>query len=100
MKAKAIGRATEDGDLGPLWQRAFPSRKQVPIENTSHNTVVAQIHTPCPLRGTGDVHACYRMMEFGRRSAFAVWPCGFTVNRWPILSQRMSRNAPRLEIHR
>ena len=64
--AKAIGRAHEVAELGPLWQRAFPSKKQVPIVSISNDTVIAQIHTPCPLRGSGDVHACYRMMEFDR----------------------------------
>lgn len=66
VKAKAIGRASEVAELGSLWQRSFPSKKQVPIESVTENTVIAQIHTPCPLRGTGDVHACHRMMEFDR----------------------------------
>lgn len=66
VRAKGIGRARDVSELGPLWQRSFPSRKQVPIESTSQDTVVAQIHTPCPLRGSGDLHACYRMMEFDR----------------------------------
>jgi hypothetical protein len=65
-KAKAIGKANEIAELGSLWQRSFPSKKQVPIESVSGNTIIAQIHTPCPLRGSGDVHACYRMMEFDR----------------------------------
>jgi hypothetical protein len=66
VSAKSIGHAQAVAELGPLWQRSFPSKKQVPIESTSNNTVIAQIHTPCPLRGSGDVHACYRMMEFDR----------------------------------
>jgi hypothetical protein len=66
VRSKAIGRAQEVAELGPLWQRSFPAKKQVPIESTSGNTVVAQIHTRCPLRGSGDVQACYRMMEFDR----------------------------------
>lgn len=66
IKTKAIGQASELEHLGPLWQRAFPSKKQVPIESVSGNTVIAQIHTPCPLRGSGDVQACYRMMAFDR----------------------------------
>lgn len=32
----------------------------------STDTVHARILTPCPLRGTGDVHACHRMMAFDR----------------------------------
>lgn len=66
VKAKAIGTASEVAELGSLWQRSFPSKKQVPIESVAGNTVIAQIHTPCPLRGSGDVHACHRMMEFDR----------------------------------
>ena len=66
VRVKAIGRTNEIAELGSLWQRSFPSRKQVPIESIAGNTVIAQIHTPCPLRGSGDVHACYRMMEFDR----------------------------------
>ena len=66
VRAKAIGRARELAELGPLWQRSFPATKQVPLESTSSHTVVAQIHTACPLRGSGDVQACYCMMEFDR----------------------------------
>ena len=66
VQAKGIGRAESLAELGPLWQQSFPSRKQVPIESVSDTTVYAQIHTPCPLRGTGDVRACYRMMEYDR----------------------------------
>ena len=66
MRSKGIGRANELEALGPLWQRAFPSDKQVPIERVSADTVYARILTPCPLRGTGDVHACHRMMAFDR----------------------------------
>jgi hypothetical protein len=66
VRTKGIGHAHSVAELGPLWQRSFPAVKQVPIESTSDTTVIAQIHTPCPLRGTGDVHACHRMMEFDR----------------------------------
>jgi hypothetical protein len=66
VRVKAIGHASEIAELGPLWQRSFPSRKQVPIVSVSDDTVIAEIHTPCPLRGSGDVHACYKMMEFDR----------------------------------
>lgn len=66
VRAKGIRRARSVGDLGAQWQRAFPSKKQVPIESESADTVIAQIHTPCPLRGSGDVQACHRMMAFDR----------------------------------
>jgi hypothetical protein len=66
VRSKGIRAARDDADLGAQWQRAFPSAKQVPIRRIEDGTVYAEIHTPCPLRGTGDVHACHRMMEFDR----------------------------------
>jgi hypothetical protein len=66
VRGKHIGHASSVAELGPLWQRAFPAKKQVPIESVSADTVIAQIHTPCPLRGSGDLQACHRMMEFDR----------------------------------
>ena len=69
IRSKGIRAARDDADLGAQWQRGFPSSKQVPITRIENGTVYAQIHTPCPLRGSGDVHACYRMMEFDRAVA-------------------------------
>jgi hypothetical protein len=66
VSTRRIGRANCVAELGPLWQRSFPSKKHVPIKTITEDTVYAEIHTPCPLRGTGDLHACYRMMEFDR----------------------------------
>lgn len=66
VRLKNIRATSELEELGPAWQQAFPSKKQVPIESVDDRTVIAQIHTPCPLRGTGDVHACHRMMAFDR----------------------------------
>ena len=69
IRSKGIRAARDDADLGAQWQRAFPSARQVPIRRIDAGTVYAEIHTPCPLRGTGDVQACYRMMEFDREVA-------------------------------
>lgn len=66
VRSKRIRTAESVADLGEQWQRAFPARKQVPIVRVTDDTVYAQIHTPCPLRGSGDLHACHRMMEFDR----------------------------------
>jgi hypothetical protein len=52
--------------LGATWQSAFPARKQVPIVGIDEDTAFGEIHTPCPLRGSGDVDACYRMMGYDR----------------------------------
>ena len=53
--------------IGREWQRMFPSRKMVPIVQEDDTTVIANITAACPLRGTGDTAACYRMMEYDRR---------------------------------
>jgi hypothetical protein len=66
VRTKRIGQARSLAELGPLWQQSFPSRKQVPIELVTRDTVYAQILTPCPLRGSGDLQACHRMMQFDR----------------------------------
>jgi hypothetical protein len=66
IKAKRIGTANKVEELGAPWQRSFPSSKQVPIKAVTADTVYAEIHTPCPLRGSGDLHACHRMMNFDR----------------------------------
>lgn len=66
VRTKGIRPARDAADLGAQWQRAFPSAKQVPIRRIAGDTVYAEIHTPCPLRGSDDVHACHRMMEFDR----------------------------------
>ncbi len=58
-------------DLGAAWQRGFPSPKQVPIEAVTADTVFARIETPCPLRGSGQTAACWRMMEYDRVVAAA-----------------------------
>lgn len=66
IRVRGIRRADTPAALGREWQRAFPSAKQVPITRIEGDTVYAEIHTPCPLRGSGDLHACHRMMEFDR----------------------------------
>ena len=65
--SKGISKANDLDMLGKMWQRGFPSAKQVPITGMDDNTVYAEIHTPCPLRGSGDTMACYRMMAYDRK---------------------------------
>ncbi len=53
--------------IGKEWQRMFPSRKINPIREVTDTTVYAEVHARCPLANTGDVDACYRLMEYDRR---------------------------------
>ena len=67
VRSRGIRPAQTLEQLGTAWQRGFPSAKQVPITAVTADTVYAEIHTPCPLRGSGDLRACHRMMEYDRR---------------------------------
>ncbi|MBS2028089.1 MAG: hypothetical protein JST54_09320 [Deltaproteobacteria bacterium] len=60
------GDAASPERLGATWQRAFPAKKQVPIVSVDATTAYGEIHTRCPLRGSGDVEACHRMMAYDR----------------------------------
>lgn len=48
------------------WQRMFPSTDMNRIVSVDGQTVHAEVHVQCPLRGTGNVLACYRVMEYDR----------------------------------
>lgn len=66
IKQKKIQPATTLDELGLSWQKGFPAKKEVPIVGKDDTTVYGEIHTHCPLRGTGDTMACYKMMSFDR----------------------------------
>lgn len=70
-RRKRIGPAHSPAALTAAWQRGFASSKQVPVEKVTGDTAYARIMTPCPLRGSGDTAACWRMMEYDRAIAAA-----------------------------
>ena len=55
---------TDLRSIAEEWRRAFP--KDHPIVEAGHDTILAEIPSHCALRGTGDVAACWRMMEYDR----------------------------------
>jgi len=59
-------RMNDIESVGQEWKRMFPLDSMQKITSVDEDTVYAETHTYCPLRGTGDVHACYRMMAFDR----------------------------------
>jgi hypothetical protein len=67
VRRKGIHEVSELAKLGEQWQPAFPSEEDHPIISITESTVLAEIHTDCPLRGTGNAGACHRMMEFDRQ---------------------------------
>ena len=54
-------------EIAKEWQRMFPGRRMVPIKEIKDETAFAEVHGPCPVTDTGDVHACYRLMAYDRR---------------------------------
>jgi len=52
-------------DLTKEWLRMFP-RETCSIEKIEGDTGYGLVHANCPLIGTGDVAACYKMMEYDR----------------------------------
>jgi hypothetical protein len=65
-----LTRARPQADLEGVaveWQRMFPSAADVPITRISDDTAYAEVHIPCPHRGTGNVEGCYRMMKYDRK---------------------------------
>jgi hypothetical protein len=66
IKIKKIQEAKTLEELGENWQKGFPSKKQVPITAKDEKTIYGEIHTLCPLKGTGNVNACYKMMSYDR----------------------------------
>ncbi len=63
---RKVRRGDDPTSLGATWQRAFPAKKQVPIVRIDETTAYGEIHTECPLRGSGDLEACHRMMAYDR----------------------------------
>ncbi|MGE3668390.1 MAG: hypothetical protein AB7K71_01985 [Polyangiaceae bacterium] len=57
---------SEPRALAEEWQRLMPSRRMVPITRVDADTAYGEIRVECPLRGSGDVDACYRLMEYDR----------------------------------
>lgn len=66
VRRRRIRTADDLVALGLAWQKGFPSARQVPIASITADTVYAEILTPCPLRGSGDMDACHRMMAYDR----------------------------------
>jgi hypothetical protein len=63
---RGVRPQSEPRALAEAWQQAFPSKRDVPIVSVEGSTAFAEIHTVCPLRGSGDLDACHRMMAYDR----------------------------------
>jgi hypothetical protein len=53
-------------DIAEEWRRMFGLNQYWKIKQVADDTVYAEIHFECALEKTGDVNACYRLMEYDR----------------------------------
>jgi len=60
--------------LAKSWQEMMPPDGQqfFKITEITKDTAFTEIHLHCPLRGTGDVEACYKLMNYDRSLMKAV----------------------------
>jgi hypothetical protein len=48
------------------WSRSAPALANYKLTKIEGDTAYAEIHSECALRGSGNVGACFRMMEYDR----------------------------------
>ena len=55
--------------LAKTWQDLMPPDGQAlfPITEVTHATAYTEIHLKCPLRGSDNVEACYKLMHYDRK---------------------------------
>ena len=65
---KADRKATVS-DLAHSWKSMMPPDGEAffHISKVEEKTAYAEIHLHCPLRGTGRVHDCYKLMNYDRQ---------------------------------
>ena len=61
-------------ELGTAWQNMMPpdGKAFFKITEITADTAFAEIHLHCPLRGTGNVEACHKLMNYDRSLMKAV----------------------------
>ncbi|MEM6348602.1 MAG: hypothetical protein AAF927_32260 [Bacteroidota bacterium] len=60
--------------LAEAWQKMMPPDGQefFKLAGADEDTAYTEIHLHCPLRGTGDVKACYKLMNYDRNLMRAI----------------------------
>lgn len=56
-------------ELADTWHKLMPiddRKRNFPVRSVNEETAFTEIHIHCPLRGTGDTEACYRLMNYDR----------------------------------
>lgn len=59
---------TDTHALAKTWKDLMPADGQefFKVKEVDSQTAIVEIHLHCPLRGTGDVNACYKLMNYDR----------------------------------
>ncbi len=68
LKLNQPQAATSTKELAETWVDLMPpdGRNLFKISSIEEDTAYVEIHLECPLRGTGDVNACYKLMNYDR----------------------------------
>jgi hypothetical protein len=66
MRKAHAKQANNLEELHAEWERSAPAMARYKLINIEKDTAFAEIHSECALRGSGDVAACHRMMEYDR----------------------------------
>ena len=61
--------AKDAADLAQTWLDLMPpdGQQHFKIEKVTEDTAYTQIHLHCPLRGSGNAHACHKLMNYDRK---------------------------------
>lgn len=56
-------------ELAYTWKKLMPADAQhlFKVKSINENTAITEIHIHCPLRGTGNTKACYKLMNYDRQ---------------------------------
>ena len=62
-------KANNAKELATTWQQLMPpdGKAFFKIKDADQETAFVEIHLHCPLRGSGDAHACHRLMNYDRQ---------------------------------
>ena len=72
MRKANSQKAADLNQLHVQWERAAPALASYKLIAIEGDTAFAEIHSECALRGSGDVMACHRMMEYDREVMRAI----------------------------
>jgi len=63
------GKGKNTMELAKIWQKLMPpdGKEYFKIKEVDEQTAYTEIHLHCPLRGTGNVEACYKLMNYDRK---------------------------------